>query len=314
MQQIVNNLDSTRSMTFSYDSLNRLMQANTTNTMSETCWGEVYTIDSWGNLTNTDGVQGTNCIHENLNNPVGSNNQITGYCYDGAGNLLDMVACGPPTSHSFVYDAEGELQSPPVSGINGAIAYVYYYDGDGNRAQKCDANPCTSGTSPGTLYWRDASGQVLDESTRTGAMQEEYVYFDGERVARRDVTSNNVHYYLSDQLGSASVIADSSGNVQEQTDFYPYGGIAYTSGADSNRYKFTGKERDAESGLDNFGARYYASIAGRFMTPDWAARPTAVPYALFGDPQSLNLYTYVRNDPVTRADADDTGICQTNAH
>ena len=69
-------------------------------------------------------------------------------------------------------------------------------------------------------------------------------------------------------------------------------------------YKFTGKERDAESGLDNFGACYFTSSMGRFMSPDWDARPTAVPYAVFGDPQSLNLYNYVRNDPVTRADAD----------
>jgi len=44
------------------------------------------------------------------------------------------------------------------------------------------------------------------------------------------------------------------------------------------------------------------------MTPDWAARPTAVPYAVFGDPQSLNLYSYVRNNPVARADAD--GHCE----
>jgi len=43
--------------------------------------------------------------------------------------------------------------------------------------------------------------------------------------------------------------------------------------------KFTGKEQDSESGLDNFGARYYGSSFGRFMTPDWAARPTTVPYA-----------------------------------
>ena len=68
--------------------------------------------------------------------------------------------------------------------------------------------------------------------------------------------------------------------------------------------KLTGKERDSESNLDNFGARYYASTTGRFMSPDWAARPTTVPYAAFGDPQSLNLYGYVRNDPVSRADAD----------
>jgi RHS repeat-associated protein len=71
-----------------------------------------------------------------------------------------------------------------------------------------------------------------------------------------------------------------------------------------NAYKFTGKERDAESGLDNFGARYDASSLGRFMTPDWAAKPTTVPYALFGDPQTLNLYAYVRNNPVSRADLD----------
>jgi RHS repeat-associated protein len=73
---------------------------------------------------------------------------------------------------------------------------------------------------------------------------------------------------------------------------------------DAVRSKFTGKQRDSESGLDNFGARYFTSSIGRFMTPDWAARATAVPYAVFGDPQSLNLYGYVRNDPVSRADAD----------
>lgn len=69
-------------------------------------------------------------------------------------------------------------------------------------------------------------------------------------------------------------------------------------------YKFTGKERDSESGLDMFGARYYGSSLGRFMTPDWAAKPTAVPYAYFGDPQSLNLYGYVGNNPLKRADPD----------
>ena len=44
-----------------------------------------------------------------------------------------------------------------------------------------------------------------------------------------------------------------------------------------------------------FGARYYGSRLGRFMTPDWAAKPVTVPYAHFGNPQSLNLYSYVQN-------------------
>lgn len=71
--------------------------------------------------------------------------------------------------------------------------------------------------------------------------------------------------------------------------------------------KFTGKERDTESGLDMFGARYYASSLSRFMTPDWAAGPNPVPYASFGDPQTLNLYGYVRNNPLSKADLDGHG-------
>jgi RHS repeat-associated protein len=75
--------------------------------------------------------------------------------------------------------------------------------------------------------------------------------------------------------------------------------------------EFTGKERDTESGLDMFGARYYGSGLGRFMTPDWAAKATAVPYAMFGDPQTLNLYGYVRNNPLSHVDAD--GHCLEDA-
>ena len=200
-------------------------------------------------------------------NLVTTSNQLSGWCYDGAGNLLDMGGC-LSQAHSYVYDAEGQLQSPPVANTSGALPYTYFYDGDGNRVQKCVANSCAGG-SVGTLYWRGEESEVLSESSRTGSMLEEYVYFNGARVARRDVASNNVHYYFSNHLGSASVITDSSGNVQQQTDYYPYGGIVYSSGTDPNHYEFTGKERDSESGNDYFGARYYASTMGRFLSPDW---------------------------------------------
>jgi RHS repeat-associated protein len=66
----------------------------------------------------------------------------------------------------------------------------------------------------------------------------------------------------------------------------------------------TGKERDSEAGLDYFGARYYENGLGRFMSADWAAKPEAIPYAQLGDPQSLNLYTYVRNIPTSAVDSD----------
>ncbi len=71
-----------------------------------------------------------------------------------------------------------------------------------------------------------------------------------------------------------------------------------------SRPHFTGKERDAESGNDYFGARYYASSMGRFMSPDWAAKAEPVPYAKLDDPQSLNLYAYVGNNPLRRVDKD----------
>jgi len=69
----------------------------------------------------------------------------------------------------------------------------------------------------------------------------------------------------------------------------------------------TGKERDAESGNDYFEARYYASSMGRFLSPDWSAQEEPVPYAHLDDPQSLNLYAYVRNNPLSRTDADGHG-------
>jgi RHS repeat-associated protein len=72
--------------------------------------------------------------------------------------------------------------------------------------------------------------------------------------------------------------------------------------ASGHRSISTGKERDAESGNDYFGARYYASSMGRFMSPDWSAKAEPVPYAKLNDPQTLNLYAYVGNNPLTRTD------------
>jgi RHS repeat-associated protein len=180
---------------------------------------------------------------------------------------------------------------------------TYTYDGDGQRVKKA---------IPGvTLYWYGATGNVLDETNGSGTLVSEYIFFNGKRVARRDV-DNSVHYYLSDNLGSASVITSATGVVTEESDYYPYGGEIPVVNTDPNHYKFTGKERDTETGNDYFGARYYSSSMGRFMTPDWAANAVTVPYAQFGDPQSLNLYSYVRNNPLNRTDPDGHGCATVN--
>jgi RHS repeat-associated protein len=80
--------------------------------------------------------------------------------------------------------------------------------------------------------------------------------------------------------------------------------ISYAGGIDATEQHYTGKERDAESGNNYFGARYYASSMGRFLSPDWSAKVEPVPYAKLDDPQSLNLYSYVLNDPLGGVDPD----------
>ena len=104
-------------------------------------------------------------------------------------------------------------------------------------------------------------------------------------------------------------LADQYGNLAQTCDSLPFGD-GESCPATPTEHLFTGKERDAESGNDYFGARYYASSMGRFMSPDWSAKVMPVPYATMGDPQSLNLYSYVRNNPLTGVDAD--GHCDKN--
>jgi len=75
-------------------------------------------------------------------------------------------------------------------------------------------------------------------------------------------------------------------------------------GSGGNHYKFTGKELDEESGLYNYGARMYSPTMGRFLTPDWSAKPVPVPYADLTNPQTLNLYSYAYNNPTRFTDPD----------
>ena len=77
-----------------------------------------------------------------------------------------------------------------------------------------------SNGSTGTIYWYMLPG-IVDESDLSGNLQSEYVFFDGERVARKDFPGNTVSYYFSDHLKTASVITDAARNIKEDEDYYP---------------------------------------------------------------------------------------------
>jgi RHS repeat-associated protein len=296
---ITNYKDATRNQTFTYDLLNRLASAQNAGTDcnatvlggNKKFWGNTYSYDAWGNLVNKTKI-GTACAGENLSVTADAHNWIhaTGgadYQYDAAGNMTFNAT--PPTQ-TYTYDQENRL--------TGAAGYTYTYDGDGNRVRKSNA-------SAGTLYWYMTPG-VVAETDLAGTTRSEYIFFDGERVARRDgaTGTGGVFYYFSDNLKTASIITDSAGVIKAESDYYPWGGELQFVNNDSNDYKFTGKKRDVETGLDYFGARYYSNGLGRWISADWATKATTVPYAEFADPQSLNLYNYVRSIPTSHLDID----------
>jgi len=115
----------------------------------------------------------------------------------------------------------------------------------------------------------------------------------------------NPIYYLEDLLGTSRVITTNTGVVCYDADFYPFGGerTPYTNTCPQN-YKFEGKERDSETGNDDFGVRYYSNRFGRWLSADWSSVPVAVPYANLTNPQTLNLYSMVADDPESFADLD----------
>jgi RHS repeat-associated protein len=286
VMSITNVVDSTRTQNFTYDSLNRLSTAQTASTYSTShanCWAETYTYDVVGNLKSVAAPSGTyptnpygGCVQESgFTNAMTGNNQISGFCYDASGNLLKQSAA-PCPSPTYVYNAENQLTS--------TVGVTYTYDGDGKRVMK----------SSGTIYWYGTNSDPLMETDLSNNLQTAYLFLNGKRAGRY-LSTGEVDFYFADSLGSSRYVFSLAGG--NDSDFYPFGGERVISTGTLNHYKFTGKERDSESGLDNFGARYDSSQYGRFMTPDDIG-PGQHPE----DPQTWNMYSYVRNNPLNLTD------------
>ena len=102
-----------------------------------------------------------------------------------------------------------------------------------------------------------------------------------------------MYYFFSDGLSSARVITNSSGTIQQESDYYLFGGELSISGGSTEYHKFTGLERDTESGLDDTLYRMYSSNNGRWLESDPGQGQAA-------NPQTLDRYPYVTNNPTNR--------------
>ena len=284
---------------YTYDAYDRILSATETGGTSE--WTQNYLYDQWGNRA----VQTGSYIPNPNGTPTAltqfTNNQWlgTGASYDAAG---DATGVPGSTNETFTYDAENRVNT---ANAIGTITYIY--DGQGRRVEK------TSSTFS-TIYLYDAAGKAIVETT---------VPATGTSFPT-DAPVTGTEYLIGDHLGSTRLSMNNQGQVVRRYDFLPFGeeivagvggrgadyepsSYVYPTTPDDVLRKFTGKERDSETGLDYFGARYFSGAQGRFTSPDWAATPEAVPYATLADPQTLNLYGYVRNNPLKSTDP--TGHC-----
>src|SRR6185312_10952971 len=129
--------------------------------------------------------------------------------------------------------------------LSSTAGMSYTYDGNGERVLKFN-------TSTGVAvkrYW-SMGGNTLAEGDGSGNLTAEYIYFGGKRIARIDLPANTVHYYLSDHLGSTSVVVSAAGALEEESDYNLCGTLLVNAGTGSNHLKFTGKRRDTESQLN----------------------------------------------------------------
>ena len=284
-QQIRVGTSLNRTQRYTYDALNRLKTA--TEAGSGTGWSQAYDYDRYGNRRVREGAShGSNlALTPQMEIDIDTgNNRLAGLKgmnrvgYDRAGNLT-----ADWSGRGFKYDGDNRMVSFDTTGADSDTTYSY--DGEGRRVKKVVGGAIT-------VYVYNAGGQLVAEYTNPWRQE------------------TGTRYLTADHLGSTRVVTGEDQGVLSRHDYLPFGeeiGTAYggrlsvtgytASRLDGPTQKFTGQERDGESQLDYFNARYFAGAGGRFTSVDpgnAGAAPT--------DPQSWNGYSYALNNPLRYTD------------
>jgi RHS repeat-associated protein len=302
MTAAINNVetDNNRDQSFKYDQVGRLTYAS--GSQETGAWQRRYTYDRWGNRKKVETFSSSSggwCTKQVVDFKYAANGSplsnrptsVEDYTncnpgfksppwFDAAGNTTSFGTWNGVTTHFY----DGESRLVEVRNISGQSVGQYTYDASNRRVKKV--------TASGTVHYVwEGSRVVAEYDGTTGAVLTEYVYAGGRMLAQE--TSGKVTYYHQDRL-SVRLLTDTAGKVVAQMSHEPFG-EKLLEREEVNKWRFTTYERDAETGSDYAVNRQYAMNIGRFLRPDPVAGSIA-------DPQSMNRYAYVANDPVNLVD------------
>jgi RHS repeat-associated protein len=239
-------------ITYQYDAVSQLTSDGTRN----------YSFDLNGNRTNS-GYQ------------TGTANQLTtdgvwNFTYDNEGNLIKAVRIADNLTWTYGYDHLNRMNSAVERQTDGGtllLQATYLYDALGHRIEK-DVWTASTGTVvsrfayDGPDVWVDLSG--------SNALQTRYLHGNAvDQLFARVSAAGAAAWYLTDRLGTVRDLVDNSGILQDHLTYDPFGNVLSESNASfGGRYKFTGRELDAETGLQYNRARYYDAAHGRWISQD----------------------------------------------
>jgi RHS repeat-associated protein len=274
--EMVQNIDQSGTHAYGYDLLDRLTSATYTGTAPE-----AYAYDGPGNRTSSH--RSASYSYQPFNRLTGT--VAAGYLYDNNGNTTTKTE-GTGTTH-FAWDFENRLTQVVTPS---SVSVTYKYDALSRRVQSSASN----GVSTNFTYDGD---DIVQDKTSTNVITE---YLSGPGVDNkiRQKTGNTLYYFSQDHLGSTTALTDSKGALVEREAYDAYGN---STGSAKTRYGFTGRERDAVTGLMYYRARWYDPQLGRFISED--------PIGLAG---GINQFAYVGNDPQNRKDP--SGLYEIDVH
>jgi RHS repeat-associated protein len=217
--------------------------------------------------------------------------------YDNAG---DVSADGV---NGYLYDAEGR-----ICAVNTGSGWTgYLYNASGQRVAKgtitnwsAGCNIAQNGFTLTRQYILGPNGEQMTEIAYSGGVPTPVhtnVVAGGVIATYLPNDSASPHFRFADWLGTTRAQANNAGTLELTCQSLPFGDTSAQCTPATEQF-YTGQERDQESGNDYFQARHYANSMGRFLSPD----PSGLLLADLTNPQSLNLYSYVLNSPLTSVD------------